>query len=132
MTPIVFERQLHFPRPRVWQALTAHNCLAAWLGDPGTVAAREEPLRLRHAASGRSGETIEWTLELAANGTHLRLVHSGVEGRLQRALLRLRWHWRLHRLEKLLPRVTERGLIPKPTKYIAPALESPWATVDLP
>lgn len=129
MTQIVFERQLPFPRPRVWQALTARNCLAAWLGDPGAVVEQTEPLRLIH---GAGDATLEWTLELAAGGTRVRLVHSGSDRRLGRALLRLRWRWRLRRLQALLPRVTERGLIPKPTKYIAPALESPWATVDLP
>lgn len=129
---ISLDKQLPFPRSRVWQSLTAPICLAAWYGiGAGPLVEAEEPWRIVRS-TGRANEWIEWTLTPYATGTHLQLIHHGADRRLYRAFLRLLWRRRLRRLEALLPRVTARGLIPETTKYQIPALESPWATVDLP
>ena len=130
---IALEKQLPFPRSRVWQSLTAPICLAAWHGiGAGPLVEAEEPRRIVRS-TGRANERIEWILVPSAAGTNLRLTHHGVDRRFDRTFLRLLWQRRLRRLEALLPRVTERGLIPKKTtKYRVPALQSPWATVDLP
>ena len=132
MTVIALEKQFPCPQSRVWQSLTARICLDAWHGSKaGPLVEVEEPQRIVRS-TGRANETVEWILTLCSAGTHLRLIHHGVDRRIERVFLRLLWQRRLRRLEALLPRVTERGLIPKTTKYRVPALESSWATVDLP
>ncbi len=104
--PIVMERVFAYPPERLWRALTESSALADWLmqndfqpvlhheftfrtkpapGFDGIVRCRvielDEPRRLAYTWGGGGHNTVvTWTLEPVAEGTRLRMEHSGFKG----------------------------------------------------
>jgi uncharacterized protein YndB with AHSA1/START domain len=104
--PIVMERVFAYPPERLWRALTDSSALADWLmendfqpvlhheftfrtkpapGFDGIVRCRvtelDAPRRLAYTwQSGKYRTLVTWTLEPLADGTRLRMEHSGFQG----------------------------------------------------
>jgi uncharacterized protein YndB with AHSA1/START domain len=103
---IVMERVVAYPPERVWTALTDSSALADWLmendfqpvlghqftfrtkpapGFDGIIRCRvtelDAPARLAYTWGGGGNDTVvTWTLEPIAEGTRIRLEHSGFLG----------------------------------------------------
>jgi uncharacterized protein YndB with AHSA1/START domain len=104
--PIVVERVFAYPPERLWRALTDSSAMAEWLmendfkpvlhheftfrtkpapGFDGIVRCRvteiDAPKRLAYTwQSGGHHTLVTWTLEPVADGTHLRMEHTGFRG----------------------------------------------------
>jgi uncharacterized protein YndB with AHSA1/START domain len=146
---VTFEIVYPHPPEKVWRALTDRRALSEWLMEndfeprtghkftfrtkpaPGfdgvvhcQVITLDEPRCLSYTwRGGPINTTVTWKLEPTANGTRLRLAHTGftgLRGMMLAKLLGGGWNKMLNNtLPDVLKRVTDDGFIPAPPGALA-------------